>query len=54
VASGLYSASLTVNRSGGAVMYYTGLVVSIIPVVILFIVFADKLLKNLSIGGLKG
>lgn len=54
VASGLYSASLSINRSGGAVMYYTGLVVSIIPVVILFIVFADKLLKNLSIGGLKG
>lgn len=54
VASGLYSASLSINRSGGAVMYYTGLVVSIIPVMILFIVFADKLMKNLSIGGIKG
>jgi ABC-type glycerol-3-phosphate transport system permease component len=36
------------------VMYYTGLVVSIIPVLALYIIFADKLLKNLSIGGLKG
>lgn len=54
VASGLHLASLTINRSGGATLYYTGLVVSIIPVLILFIVFADKLLTNLSIGGLKG
>lgn len=54
VASGLYLCSLSVNRSGGMVMYYTGLVVSIIPVLALYIIFADKLLKNLSIGGLKG
>lgn len=54
VASGLYKASLTVNRSGGMVLYYTGLVVSMIPVLAIFIIFSDKLMKNLSIGGLKG
>lgn len=54
VASGLYQASMTLNRSGGATLYYTGLVVSIIPILVLFIVFADKLMKNLSVGGLKG
>ena len=35
-------------------VYYSAMILSIIPVIALFIVFADKIMTNLSIGGLKG
>ena len=52
VATGLYSVSIqnTIKKP----LYFAGLVVSIIPVVILYSFMADKMMKNLSIGGLKG
>lgn len=54
VAAGLYLTSMTINRSGGPTLYFTGLVISIIPVALLFLIFSDKLMKNLTVGGLKG
>lgn len=52
VATGLYSISIqnTIKKP----LYFAGLVVSIIPVLILYSFMADKMMKNLSIGGLKG
>lgn len=35
-------------------VYYASLVISVIPVVSLFIAFSDVIMNNLSIGGLKG
>ena len=53
VATGLYFISLTIDRFGRP-LYYAGLVLSVIPVVIIYAFSADSLMKNLSIGGLKG
>lgn len=53
VATGLYFVSLSIARSGRP-LYYAGLIISLIPVLIVFTAFSDKMLKNLSIGGLKG
>ena len=52
VATGLYSISIqnTIQKP----LYYAGLIISIIPVFILYGLMAEKMMKNLSIGGLKG
>lgn len=53
VASGLYQMQGTVERVGTPV-YYAGLILSMIPVFILFGFMAGPMMKNLAIGGLKG
>jgi ABC-type glycerol-3-phosphate transport system permease component len=53
VATGLYFISLTIDRFGKP-LYYAGLIISMIPVLILYGLMAEKMMKNLSIGGLKG
>ena len=52
VATGLYSVSIqnTINRP----IYYAGLIISIIPVLIIYACMAESMMKNLTIGGLKG
>ena len=54
VASGLYLASVSLVRQGGQTLYYAGLMISMIPIIAIYIAFYDTMLKNLSIGGLKG
>ncbi len=51
--TGLYIIKSDVARYGTPV-YYAGLVVSTIPVVLLYIFCSDAMMKNLSVGGLKG
>ena len=53
VATGLYRVRESVDRIGRPI-YYAGLVLSMIPVLILYGFMAGKMMKNLSIGGLKG
>lgn len=53
VASGLYKVREFATRAGKPV-YYAGLVMTMIPVLILYGFMAEKMMKNLSIGGLKG
>lgn len=53
VATGLYFISLTIDRFGKP-LYFSGLIISIIPVILLFSLTSEKMMKNLSIGGLKG
>lgn len=53
VAVGLYFLSNNVTRFGRP-MYYAGLIMSLIPIIVLYSISADKMMKNLSIGGLKG
>jgi len=59
VAAGLYKVKEFATRSdplgrGGKPVYYAGLVMTMIPVLILYGIMAEKMMKNLSIGGLKG
>ena len=53
VALGLYYLSERAQRVG-APTYYAGLIMSCIPVLIIYAFMADKMMKNLTIGGLKG
>ena len=54
VASGLYGLSRTLPRLGNTPAYYAALVISIIPLLLVFIIFSDKVMANFSVGGLKG
>ena len=54
LASGLYGLSRTLPRLGNTPAYYAALVISLIPILIIFCLFSDKIMKNFSVGGLKG
>ncbi len=53
VAMGLYFISMTIDRFGKP-LYYAGLVISMVPVLILYACMAESMMKNMTIGGLKG
>jgi ABC-type glycerol-3-phosphate transport system permease component len=52
IAVGLYEVreSFTNDRP----VYFSAMIISIIPVIALFIAFSDVIMNNISIGGLKG
>lgn len=54
LASGLYGLSRTLPRLGNTPAYYAALVISLIPILAIFSVFSDKIMRNFSVGGLKG
>ena len=54
VASGLYQLSLSMKRDGEFPIQFAGQVLSILPVIIVFAAFSDTIMKNFTIGGLKG
>ena len=54
LASGLYRLKLTSTRSGDFPAYYAGLMVSTIPLLIVYASCSNIIFKNMSIGGLKG
>lgn len=55
VASGLQRLKIEVGTRGNNVpAFYAGLVLSMVPIVVLFASCSDIIMKNLSIGGLKG
>ncbi len=54
IASGLYQLKLTAVRASNMPYYYAGLMLSAIPVVVLYGCFSDVIMKNFSVGGLKG
>ena len=53
VATGLYKLQAGIAYKGMP-MYFCGLVITIIPVMVVYAFIAEKLMTNLSIGGLKG
>ncbi len=53
VATGMQLAAFEMLRKAKTV-YYAALVISCLPVLILFAAFADTIMKNYTIGGLKG
>ena len=54
VASGMHLVGNTLNRTGDRPMYFAAQVLSMIPVVTLFLLFSEKIMTGLSFGGLKG
>ena len=54
LASGLFGVSQTLPRLGNIPAYYAALFISIIPVLVVFITFSDKVMSNFTVGGLKG
>lgn len=57
LSAGLYRIEKSITRGangGNYPVYFAGILISIMPVLILFIVFFDKIMQNYSIGGLKG
>lgn len=53
VAVGLYQVSLSITRFGQP-LYYAGLVIATVPLIIVYGCMAGNMMKNLTIGGLKG
>lgn len=54
VASGLYIIEQSFTRTGNFPAYFAGLVLATIPVIIVFVSCSDIIMKNFSVGGLKG
>ena len=53
LASGIYKIQDTVSKQGYP-RYFAALVVSIVPVIILYASFSDMIMENFTVGGLKG
>lgn len=54
LAAGIYGIKLSLKRNGNVPVYYAGLIVSIIPVIAIFVGFSDTIMSNFTVGGLKG
>ena len=54
IASGLYRVQEVAEDTGDIPMYFAGLTLSIVPVIVLFSCCSDTIMKNFTMGGLKG
>lgn len=54
VASGLFVYKATLHSTGQYTVYYAGLIISMIPAIVLFSIFSNRIMGSISIGGLKG
>ena len=54
LATGLFRYQKVVERSGNNPVLFSGLLICLMPILVLFAIFNDKLMGNISIGGLKG
>lgn len=54
LATGLYRYQTIVERNGNYPVLFAGLFMCLLPILILFGIFSDKLMANINIGGLKG
>ena len=54
IASGMYGVSRTLPRQGYSTVYFVALVISMLPILILFTCFSNVIMKNFAVGGLKG
>ena len=54
LATGLYKYQLELEWGGQIPILFAGIVICTIPIFIIFIFFSNKLMDNISIGGLKG
>ena len=54
VASGLYLITKDAVRDNQVPRSFAALIISVIPVIVVFATFSDTIMKNFSVGGLKG
>lgn len=54
LATGLFRYQTIVERNGEYPILFAGLIMCLIPIMVLFALFSEKLMANISIGGLKG
>ncbi len=55
LSAGLYRVQLNITRlENGYPVFFAGILLSVIPILILFISFFDMIMQNVSVGGLKG
>ena len=54
IASGVYRIKISLTRTGDYPVYFSGLLVSMIPVLVIFIAFSKTIMQNFTVGGLKG
>lgn len=54
IASGMYGVSRTLPRQGYSTVYFAALVISLLPILIVFSCFSNVIMKNFAVGGLKG
>ena len=54
LAAGLYGLSRTLPRLGNTPAYYAALIIALIPILVVFSLFSDRIMANFSVGGLKG
>ncbi len=54
IASGMYRAKNTLMRTGRDTIAFAGMVITLIPSIVMFCCFSNVIMKNMTIGGLKG
>ena len=54
LASGLYHFKLQMRFKSNEPLYLAGVLISVVPVFILVAAFANKIMRNMTIGGVKG
>ena len=54
LSAGLYRIEQSITRGGNYPVYFAGVLLSVIPILILFSCCSKMIMKNLSMGGLKG
>ena len=54
LAAGLFTYQTIVERSGDFPLYFAGCAIAMIPIIVLYSLLSNKLVNNLSYGGLKG
>lgn len=54
LATGLYLYEQSMKMGMNYPMYFAGAIITIIPVIVVFICFQDAFLSNMSVGGIKG
>ena len=54
LASGLFEYKDNAVRAANFPVYFAGLILSVIPTIILFCIFSNRIMTSISIGGLKG
>ena len=54
LSSGLYRFQLMAERDGQLPVLYAGLFMCVLPILVVFAIFSDKMMTSINIGGLKG
>ena len=54
LSSGLYIFQLEMTRGTDYPLLFAGLIISVIPVIVMFICFQNTMMESMSVGGIKG